>query len=572
MRKKFKFLSGMLVLLMLISSFNFVAFADDEDSDDTSEVPAGIQHNTLAKGLMAHWKFDGDLTDSTSYKNDGKAIGKITYADGVFGKAASFDGKSYIEVADSQSLDITDSFTISFWAFKEDNRVKDSNGVAYLTKLPNDPAYEYNAYACWEYWYNTSYMELGNNSSDIESFSGGITDFQKWTLITYTFDGGEVKIYNNDDLVTTTQYNDVVKATNGKLKIGTGYFSLIHHFYKGLMDDLKIYNYAFEYPEVEDLYKEGLSGSGKDLVSPPNKLVAYYNFDGNLNDISGFKNDGVAKSKSGGIKYVDGIAGKAVKLDGKSYIEVKDSNSLDLDKAFTIETWVLTDPPTNSNYWRWPILNKYGSSRGSSTKDEISYSMEKQSWYGVLSVSEFTKEYELTSVSSSGDDTAIIDGKWNHLAYTYDGKEMKYYLNGNLLTTQQFEEQIAHSTETLRIGGTTVEFLKGMLDEMKIYNYALTNSEIKREVSRKDVVTLDAASKKALGNMAKGSTVAVKVTRKPVSNPKTTIDCSASSIITSSNTKVVTVSGNKVKAVGKGLATVTIVNGALYTTVKVAVK
>jgi hypothetical protein len=27
------------------------------------------------KGLVAHWKFDGDLKDSTQYKNDGEAIG-----------------------------------------------------------------------------------------------------------------------------------------------------------------------------------------------------------------------------------------------------------------------------------------------------------------------------------------------------------------------------------------------------------------------------------------------------------------------------------------------------------------
>jgi len=71
-----------------------------------------------ASGLVAHWKFDGSLDDSSGI-NNGVSIGKIAYTDAIFGKGAKFDGKSYIEVADNDSLDLTNAFTFSFWAYKD---------------------------------------------------------------------------------------------------------------------------------------------------------------------------------------------------------------------------------------------------------------------------------------------------------------------------------------------------------------------------------------------------------------------------------------------------------------------
>ncbi|HYF75313.1 MAG TPA: hypothetical protein VD757_01890, partial [Candidatus Nitrosocosmicus sp.] len=50
-------------------------------------------------GLVAHYKFDGDLKDSSGKGNDGSPEGNgITYADAKFGKGAKFDGATYITV------------------------------------------------------------------------------------------------------------------------------------------------------------------------------------------------------------------------------------------------------------------------------------------------------------------------------------------------------------------------------------------------------------------------------------------------------------------------------------------
>ncbi|HKL80714.1 MAG TPA: hypothetical protein VJ888_09815, partial [Mobilitalea sp.] len=76
-------------------------------------------------GLVLHLKMDDDMTDDSGTGNNAECTyGKITYEDGIFGKAAVFNGKSYMEIADNDSLDLNE-FTISLWAYKTKNMRQD---------------------------------------------------------------------------------------------------------------------------------------------------------------------------------------------------------------------------------------------------------------------------------------------------------------------------------------------------------------------------------------------------------------------------------------------------------------
>ena len=74
---------------------------------------------------------------------------------------------------------------------------------------------------------------------------------------------------------------------------------------------------------------------------------------------------------------------------------------------------------------------------------------------------------------------------WNYLAVIYDGTTQKVYLNGKLAsnTPVNFSEMGACQPSEMRIGywwtGDPIPF-KGKLDEIRIYDRALTESEIQK--------------------------------------------------------------------------------------------
>lgn len=69
---------------------------------------------------------------------------------------------------------------------------------------------------------------------------------------------------------------------------------------------------------------------------------------------------------------------------------------------------------------------------------------------------------------------------WSHLALTYDGTNMRLYVNGALVATRAQTGPIATSNAPLRIGGNAVwgEWFAGQIDEARVYNRALSAAEV----------------------------------------------------------------------------------------------
>ena len=487
MLNKKNWINGFLILVFVITSIfpAAIAYADEDDQEEYyqeeySEEDTETVTNTDAgsdlggyKGLVAHWKFDGNLTDETQFNNDGEAIGGkegITYVDSVFGKGVQLDGKSYIEVKDSPSLDLNNEFTFSFWVYKDDMRKKDriDGGVPYVIKQDSESEFPYGVYEWWDLTPGVVFTDE-NGPDDIHSEKK--VDLQRWTMITATYDGQTMKIYKNNELVKSELKSVTLKSSTTPLYIGFGHFMTVDNYFKGVLDDMKIYNKAITYSEVEDLYEEALKGSGKKLIEIPKKMVAHYKFQNNLKDSSSFKNNGVA-IKASNFKYVKGAVGKGIKFNGSSYIEVKDSDSLDLDKGFTFGMWVYRE---KSKKEQRSIFAKYGNSID---KQDVAYAL--QDWdRPILSLSDFDESY--IEEFDSYEDKYTPTGKWFYYTATYNGDTLKLYINGKLIKSQEYSADVSNSTGPLWIGGdTSGNYFKGMMDEFRIYNYALTSAQIKK--------------------------------------------------------------------------------------------
>ncbi|HAM38460.1 MAG: hypothetical protein A2539_06405 [Elusimicrobia bacterium RIFOXYD2_FULL_34_15] len=164
---------------------------------------------------------------------------------------------------------------------------------------------------------------------------------------------------------------------------------------------------------------------------------------------------------------VNGIIGKALEFDGTNkYVSISDNNSLDITNAITLEAWVKSDRITQDNGPTRRIIDK-----------------------GVYILAASDKAYfkiYVNCVSKSVEKswTCSDTGVWHHLVGTYDSaggcNNMKLYQDGVLMAQTTVTGKIDTNSSILNIGrqGPTTGRFDGIIDEVKIYNRALTAEEV----------------------------------------------------------------------------------------------
>jgi glucose/arabinose dehydrogenase/PKD repeat protein len=172
-----------------------------------------------------------------------------------------------------------------------------------------------------------------------------------------------------------------------------------------------------------------------------------------------------------GAAWVDGKVGKGLSFDGvNDIVTVTDSSSLDLTTAMTIEMWV--NPRTLSG-WRTLILKERPSN--------IAYGMYANTGTNRPNGEVFTS----AGWSESQGAAQLALNQWTHVAVTYDGAALRYFVNGVQAGTRAVTGAILVSANPLRIGGNLVwgEYYDGIIDELRIYNRALTAAEIQTDMN-----------------------------------------------------------------------------------------
>ena len=427
--------------------------------EETSETPI-----STSKGLVAHYTFDRNYEDSSIYNNHGTPKGNMDFTTGMVGNAAaSFDGKSYVEVSDSDSLDITDDFTFSVWLNKQDAGVGGwavvfSKGDTSSTSSSNSP------YALHHSGGKYPMIRISGNTIS----SNTDTDFNEWYFLTVTREGSDVKFYIDGELKDTKISGVSIPKSQSKLLIGIDPPGSTEYF-KGAMDDLRIYNYALTQSEVKSLYGGEITSTTPISPTSTNKgLVAHYTFDRNYEDSSIYNNHGTPK---GNMDFTTGVVGNAAaSFDGKSYVEVSDSDSLDLTDDFTFSAW-LNKQDAGVGGWA-VVFSKGDTSSLSASNSPYALAHQSNGKYPIIRISGNT--------ISSNTDTDF--NEWYLLTVTREGSDVKFYIDGELKDTKTSGVSILKSQSKLVIGtdppGTT-EYFKGAMDELRIYNYALTQSEVK---------------------------------------------------------------------------------------------
>src|SRR6185369_11247086 len=88
-------------------------------------------------------------------------------------------------------------------------------------------------------------------------------------------------------------------------------------------------------------------------------------------------------------------------------------------------------------------------------------------------------------VQSISAPSAIAVNTWTHLAMTYDGTAIRIFVNGTQVTSTPRTGALQTNNNQLSIAGTTVygEFFRGRIDDVRVYNRALSVSEIQTDMA-----------------------------------------------------------------------------------------
>ena len=165
-----------------------------------------------------------------------------------------------------------------------------------------------------------------------------------------------------------------------------------------------------------------------------------------------------------------GKFGKALNFGGSSLVSINDSVSLHLSSAMTLEAWV---SPTTVSGWM-NLLYKPAS--GSA----LTFVLQ-----GSSSPSQLPSLGGSFTSSNLSAPSPLPLNTWTHVAATYDGAMMKFYVNGILVASRAQTGALAASTLPLSIGGNSDfgEYWSGLIDEVRIYNRALSQNEVHNDMN-----------------------------------------------------------------------------------------
>jgi hypothetical protein len=199
-------------------------------------------------------------------------------------------------------------------------------------------------------------------------------------------------------------------------------------------------------------------------------LVAWYPLNGNALDMSPYANDGVVT----GATITQGQEQLCYSFDGTDdYIDLGNPGNLVLYDGGTVSAWVNLDT-FNGTSWSSVIVGKGGS--GWSNHHYILFK-ESGTSHMLFSVSDGTN-YLATGGPSTPDLTL---GTWNHIVATWNSTTKCIYLNGVLGESVSSTIMPIASSDKVCIGktGTNGYYLDGKIQDVRIYNRALSAEEVK---------------------------------------------------------------------------------------------
>ncbi len=406
---------------------------------------------------VGHWTFDDGsgsvAADSSGNGYDGTVDNEL-WTNGILGGALYFDGTGNVDLPVAAFDSISNTVSISFWAYGADSIPNNSAfyGVKGSTRILNVHL-PYSSKVYWDAGYD--YDRISKSVPDA-AVSGS---WVHW-VFTKNASTGSMKIYRNGSLWHSGTGNDrpmdgITAAYIGGQANGT--------YYKGIIDDVRLYDVELSASEVDALN---------------NRLIGEWTFDegsgtGAANTAStGSAYDGTVNGSTAWVPGLNGI-GTALDFNGTSgnYVSISDGDFLNsVSNEISIAFWAYgnTNQPVNNIAFQGQV----GTS-GRHLQSHLPWGDQTIYWDAA----------ERYSFSASGL-SSLWKGAWTHWVMTKNAVDgtMKVYANGELQGSATAKTAAIDGAGLSRfaIGGDNsgTNPYYGVIDEFQIYNYELSLDEV----------------------------------------------------------------------------------------------
>ena len=379
---------------------------------------------------------------------------------GSMDEAMNFDGSGSFGYNGNTSIGGSSRFSISAWARPNYDgpigTILSENSVAGQQNFYVDLGGNAVAFITYD---NAQTLYSTNSGSTIKPF--------EWNHVVVTFDNGEITTYVNNQLSSTGSHTSPVNDGTSPLAIGAA------TLFNGDIDDIRIFNYSLSPEQVSDLFFEngwtGVSTAG---------LLATYPFNGNANDESGNGFNGAPTGNSNGGPGLTsdrfGNPNSTYLFDGfDDHIRIDHGGGINLGGEVTFNAWIKpTVYPSGGDLWsiifKDDVINEFQLD----AEGNINYH-----WFdGIGFPSMETQPYKAPL------------GVWSMATVTIDVSDnLSIYIDGELYASQlitrfissPFTSSIGGDYNQLPADGGDRRWFTGAIDDVRIYNRALSQTDIK---------------------------------------------------------------------------------------------
>ncbi|PIZ46504.1 hypothetical protein COY32_03180, partial [candidate division WWE3 bacterium CG_4_10_14_0_2_um_filter_41_14] len=403
--------------------------------------------------------------DSSGGGNTGTLTNSPAWATGKFGKALKFTSSSSQKV----SLGTTNipsgnqNYTMMAWIKPDSYGTYGIVGWGNWGSTNQVNAFRLTPTGLVNYWW-------GN---DLTVTKTGLTD-GNWHHIVALFDGTTRAIYVNGVLVgSDTPSSHNASATN--VNIAT---TNTNEYFPGSIDDIRIYNYARTQKQIVEDMLGRQSSSGASAGGNAGSAIGYWKFDegsGTVANNTGFGGsayNATLASSTNNPTWSNGKNGKALVFDGNNDYATINTNLPTLTEG-SISMWAKRTAYTGT----YQFLFTDGGSQF------------EMSWTGTSNLQFYVNNVSVSTTSAASLNT------WYHIVGTFSetGNFQRIYINGVLANLSTYPGDATTAGRYFGSRAGSYPFA-GSIDEVKIYNYALTEDEVKIDYNSSSAVSFGTTS------------------------------------------------------------------------------
>ncbi|MFE0629001.1 LamG-like jellyroll fold domain-containing protein [Streptomyces sp. NPDC058864] len=486
------------------SGLNWVTAQAFDKAGNPSEIRTYQFRVSAGQPARAQWRLDEPAGATQAEGISGTRTmdlkgSPVLGAEGTAGTAASFDGTDDYLQSDIPTVDTSAGFSVSAWV----KLSRMPSGAAVIAAQPGNHApgfelYYSKTYDRWAFNQYTADSATATPVRAMQAAAGGVRT-NEWVHLagTYTTAGDELTLYVNGAVAGTMAYSTPWDARRG-LQIGAGsYDGSPGSFFPGTVDDVRLFDKPLSVTEVGRLYNKQPLGAGRPALAAFPLDEPALQDDGTATTQVHGRGDVKPAVFKGGLTAGDiGADGKALTLDGADDYATTGGPMLNNQRSFSVAAWakLSTTKPTKAAV----IATQAGTVRPGF---ELYYSPT----YGWTFNNYSADTADGTPVrAAQGDPDMAPAGVWTQVVGSYDAvtDDLRLYVQGKWVATTKWSTPF-YAGGPVQIGaswnnGTPVSFFPGQIDDVQLYDRALSAPEIAELYKARPLVKgrwkLDAAS------------------------------------------------------------------------------